>query len=92
MRQIEENMLNAVRARRNWSEGNTQVATFPANITRVFLHGNHIATIRNQGKRVEVNANTLRQWPTATTLSRLRALGVAVRKHKGEILIDGQPI
>ena len=67
----------------------------------VFLHGHHIATVwgicngvetpRDQWT-VEVNTNTLRAWPTRTTMSRLRALGVDVCARKGEVLLNGETI
>ena len=85
MRQIEKEMLAAIAAGRDWSKDNTKVIG-----PRVLLHGHHIATLGNDG--VLVNTDTLRQWPTRTTMSRLRALGVNVCTRKGEVLLNGEAI
>lgn len=86
-------MLAAVRFHANWSSGNTTVVRH--RIPRaappcrgVYLHGNHIADVPVGGP-VVVNIETLRRWPTSTTVSRLRALGVDAR-IKGRVpYIDG---
>ena len=92
MRKIEVEMLAAVRGFRNWSSGNTLVALHRspdgATVARVYLHGNHIADVPVGGP-VTVNVETLRRWPTNTTISRLRALGVDVRIKGGLLYIDG---
>lgn len=69
MRTIEEQMIAAIRARKDWKSGNTQVAAFPAGVVKVFLHGNHIATLRSNGVDF-----TLAGWNTPTTRSRLNAI------------------
>ena len=56
----------------------------------VYLHGNHIATV-TQGS-VRVNIDTLRKYPTVTTKSRLRALGVNVCTKKGITYLYGEAI
>ena len=43
-RKIEIQMNDAISNQKNWSNANTQVLT-EGNISRVFLHGNQIATI-----------------------------------------------
>ena len=83
MCKIENEMLAAVRGFRNRSSGNTAVVRHrsqdgSAVVARVYLHGNHIADVPVGGP-VTVNVETLRRWPTNTTISRLRALGVDVR-------------
>lgn len=70
MRKIERDMIAAIRAGKSKVIGNTQVSVEPV-VTRVFLHGNHIATLRNNLERVEF---TLAGWPTPTTRSRINAL------------------
>jgi hypothetical protein len=70
--------------------------------SEVYLHGNHIANywhgdiaqgIDLQGAGpVEVNIRTLKSWPTNTTKSRLRALGVNLTQKKGVLYIDGVQI
>jgi hypothetical protein len=89
MRLIEKEMLAAVEIARDWSKDNTRVefvrSTGGAD---VFLHGHHIATVQRNGVAL-VMVNTLRAWPTRTTMSRLRALGVDVCTRKGEVLLNG---
>jgi hypothetical protein len=96
MRKIEMNMNAAVMLGRDWSDANTstQRASGDNAVMMVRLHGHHIATVWNacHGRdqwAVEVNTDTLRRWPTRTTMSRLRALGVDVCTRKGEVLLDG---
>jgi hypothetical protein len=92
MRLIEKEMLSAINNGRNWSKANTAVefaeSTGGAD---VFLHGHHIATVQRDGLALVI-VNTLRQWPTRTTMSRLRALGVDVCTRKGVVLLNDQPI
>ena len=45
MRKIETLMNEAVIEALNWKSGNTEVQTDLSNNSRVFLHGNHIATV-----------------------------------------------
>jgi hypothetical protein len=88
MRKIETQMIAALRAGRAWQSGNTSV-TAPDRTGRaqVHLHGNHIADVR-EGRAVP-NLGTLANWPTATTKSRLRALGVPIEQRRGCIYING---
>jgi hypothetical protein len=44
MRKIEIQMNDAISNQKNWSNANTQVTT-EGDVSRVFLHGNQIATI-----------------------------------------------
>lgn len=90
MRQIEKQMLLAVEAKKAFNSGNTTVSMHvygEDTFQNVFLHGNHIATVAN-GK-CTVNLETLRQWPTTTTKSRLRALGANVTTKMGVTYLDG---
>lgn len=87
MRRIEQNMLDAVRGRRNWEESNTRVQN-DKNGTAVYLHENLIFVRHNDGRRVF----TLAGWNTTTTRSRLRALGVDVRQRAGRAIYDGAEI
>jgi hypothetical protein len=92
MRTIEKQMNQAIRERRNWRSGNTTVAACPgAGGCDVFLHGNHIANV-GPGGTVIVNRATLRDWPTPTTKSRLRALGVNVTTKAGVTYVDGKEV
>lgn len=77
MRKIEQQMCDAVRARKNWSNGNTRVEILPGAtpegaLFRVYLHGNLIA-----GGDYTWSRNlmvTLAGWPTVTTRSRVNAI------------------
>ena len=76
MRQIERNMNTAIKSQKNWSSGNTQVIT-DGGMSRVFLHGNHIANVFDDV--VNGNVKTIVQlfdggWQSNTTKSRLNAL------------------
>ena len=70
MRKIEEAMCEAVKNRKNWANGNTRVEIFNDEIT-VYLHENAIYRIVDG-----VKYWSFAGWPTMTTKSRLRALGV----------------
>jgi hypothetical protein len=99
MRKIEQQMIKAIRSGDNWKSGNTEVlhsidnGVFYANI---YLHGNHIATAtpRTWDRYPYANPNreTFRNWPTTTTRSRLRALGVNASIKNYQACIDGQVI
>ena len=83
MRKIEQAMNGAIALGINWASGNTTVTTDGEGISRVYLHGNHIATVDQDTRKVIVNARTLADYPTMTTKSRLRALGCRVSTRKG---------
>ena len=92
MRVIEKEMLEAIKHGRDWSKDNTRVEFAESTGgSDVFLHGHHIATVQRNGLTLVVT-KTLLNWPTRTTMSRLRALGVDVCTRKGEVLLAGQPI
>jgi len=96
MRKIESEMVFNVMMGRDWSQANTSTKKIYGADAKVsvYLHGNHIATVwgachgRDQWT-VEVNTRTLGEYPTRTTMSRLRALGVDVCTRKGEVMLDG---
>lgn len=98
MRQIEKQMNAAVNNRENWTLANTRVRTVVDDentISRVFLHGHHIADFVHGGYGcgwIEPNRETLIKWPTRTTMSRLRALGVDVCTHKGDVYLNGEVV
>lgn len=99
MRKIEKEMNYAIAQGRNWSSANTMVRVDPETRKRkVYLHGNHIATVDVYSSgwgwvgSVEVNTYTLSNWPTNTTKSRLRALGVDVQTRKGVTYVDGEAV
>ena len=78
MRKIEQAMCEAVNNRVNWKSDNTQVENYNGEIT-VYLHGNAIFRIVGG-----VKYWTFAGWPTQTTKSRLRALGVDYKKQGHE--------
>ena len=69
MRKIESQMVAAINSNKNWKSGNTEVRTDDANISRVFLHGNHIATIDDDSMMIMDGG-----WQSNTTKSRLNAI------------------
>lgn len=91
MRKIEQAMNQAIHSKTKWTSGNTCTAVTPEGAVRVFLHGHNIATVNPDGTK-EVNLTTLRNWPTTTTKSRLRALGFNVSTKAGATLLDGEEI
>ena len=100
MRKIEQQTIEAIKARKDWRCANMRVFYIsPAESgnphggrSEVYLHGNHIADYWHDDNTVAVNTRTLSQWPSNTTLSRLRALGANVRRCKGVILLNDQPL
>lgn len=75
MRVIEVEMVQAVRALKNWSKDNTRVEV-QGNEARVYLFENHIADVVDGV--LAINEATLARWPTRTTKSRLRALQTSI--------------
>lgn len=99
MRVIEKEMLEAIKHGRDWSKDNTRVeahrGAYRSYDVDVYLHGHHIAEVLCRmgcDDRVHVNQTTLKNWPTRTTMSRLRALGVDVCTRKGEVMLNGEPL
>jgi len=90
MRVIEKKMLDAIEQGRNFTLDNTHVK-IDANTAHVFLHGNHIASVVN-GETPIVNLDTLRRYPTVTTKSRLRALGVNVYTKNFVTFLNGEEV
>jgi len=79
-------------------DGNTAVFFLSASETgnpygsrsEIYLHGNLIAEWWYDAEHpLGVEITTLARWPTATTKSRLRALGADVRTIKGRTILDG---
>jgi hypothetical protein len=97
MRKIEKQMLDAIRSRKNWSKDNTRVEFVQGDggdmwWCNVYLHGHHIAEFNEMTWNATVNVDTLRQWPTVTTKSRLRALGANITQKKGVVYLDGKSV
>jgi hypothetical protein len=99
MRKIEKEMLRAINERTSWMKDNTEVRMIILDdnaISQVFLHGNHIADFVHAPQWgvgwIEPNRETLANWPTPTTKSRLWALGVNLTQSRGVISIDGEVV
>jgi len=74
MRLIEQQMVNAIKQRKDWRKDNTKVVQFYNDkdyvvVTSVFLHGNKIAEI--DSTTVEIFDGG---WQSNTTKSRLNAI------------------
>ena len=78
MRQIEQNLINAIRERKKaWSQDNTTISYNENTETYdVFLHGNKIASIDYDNREVRLSSCG---WRTSTTKSRLNAILTALR-------------
>lgn len=84
MRVIEKQMIEAIKDRRPWKSGNTEVSLCRREddkpLARIYLHGNHIATVgyasdQPAGDFEVTNLSvSLAGWNTPTTRSRLTAL------------------
>lgn len=97
MRRIEHEMVDALIANVSyWHKSNTTIKRYGRE-HYIYLHDNHIATVLSYMSaplrhRVIANTETLALWPTATTKSRLRALGVNVHTRKGKTYINDECI
>lgn len=97
MRVIEQEMVNAIKSGNNWAKGNTSFivsASHPASsfTAEVFLHGNRIAWVSGAERYITTDIETLREYPTVTTKSRLRALGVNVCTKQGITYLNDERI
>ena len=77
MRQIEQNLINAIRERKKaWSQDNTTISYNENTKTYdVFLHGNKIASIDYNRREVRLSSCG---WRTNTTKSRLNTILTAL--------------
>lgn len=81
MRKIEEKMLEAVRAKKNFTNDNTFVEYDKIkDISSVYLHGNWIYSLHHETGEVFFS---FAKWETQTTKSRLRALGIPIVTVQG---------
>lgn len=87
MRRIEKRMINAIYHGKDWKENNTEVRiTHEGETAKVYLHGNRIAKV-DLGTVIP-DIRTFSRWPTATTCSRLRALGIRCKSGNKPELFD----
>lgn len=91
MRKIEQEMVAAVRARRPWRSGNTEVVIYGDDGLAVSLHG-HIIYKEVEGRFERSKFFNLQGWNTVTTRSRLRALGIAVSTKQGRAMLGADYI
>ena len=93
MRVIERKMLDAIETKVNWVSDNTEVVYHRnANYSAVYLFNNLIAWHLHATAETIVSRETLANHPTATTKSRLRALGVDVMTNMGTTYLYGEAI
>ena len=104
MRKIEKAMLWAISHGESLNLGNTQVVHGRCeadgeleafDYADIYLHGHPIASVYHPATSEEyysVDLKTLRAYPTRTTMSRLRALGIDVCTRKGEVYLHGVPL
>jgi hypothetical protein len=103
MRKLEHLMMKAVHDAADWKLSNTEVrrerssyATHTVHILSVHLHGNHIADVTvypATGLAVATaNRATFIEWPSRTTVSRLRALGINASVKYRVPHIDGHAV
>ena len=91
MRLIEQQMNEAITTKAvHWTKDNTDVM-YLVNIAQsyIYVHGKPIALYDHNSARVVPDLDTLATWPTVTTKSRLRALGVDVATRKGVTYVNG---
>ena len=87
---IETRIVNALRASAPLSAWPDEVRATATGVA-YYLHG-HLVASKTHGKPLEPYAPTFRAWPTATTASRLRALGFNATIRKGVPHLDGVPL
>jgi hypothetical protein len=92
MRKIENEMIKAIHSQKRWSMTNTIVSPIDNTNVAVYLHGHEIAIVNTYNGFTMTNVDTLRRYPTNTTKSRLRALGVNVATRKGITYLDNVAI
>ena len=93
MRLIEEQMIEAVATKVAWSKDNTRVRySSDDNTSHIRLYGHHIAYYDHNSGEIVPNVATLAHWPTVTTKSRLRALGVNVYTRKGITYVNDREV
>ena len=87
---IKYRILNALRASAPLRAGHDEVRATATGVA-YYLHG-HLVASKTHGQPLEPYAPTFRAWPTATTASRLRALGFDATIRKGVPHLNGEPL
>lgn len=88
MRQVETLMREAAFKGEPFKMSNTTVERVTPHCVSVYLHGNEIAIINVNNGALLVNTDTLKEYPSNTTISRLRALGANLTVSKGDVYLD----
>lgn len=96
MRKIEQEMMKAIESRRDWVKDNTAVIFSdhggnPYLDATVYLHNNEIAYLLPDGDIVAI-PETFKEYPTSTTRSRLRTLGINASVKNFKACIDGMEL
>ena len=89
-RKIEYRIAQALRDNAPFKSGRDEVRATATGVA-YYLHG-HLVASKTHGQPLEPYAPTFRAWPTATTASRLRALGFNATIIKGVPHLDGEPL
>ena len=94
MRTIETKMLEAIINKTDWQLDNTSVKyDAQTDTSRVHLFYNHICSYpHRKDKAPRVNKTVFAKYPTRTTVSRLRALGIDARVKNKQPTINGVAI
>ena len=93
MRKIEQQMLNAVQNKLDWSKDNTRVEYVQeVDSSCIRLYEHIIATFNHYTNTLITNKDVLLEWPAVTTKSRLRALGADLKQSKGILYLNGESI
>jgi hypothetical protein len=93
MNKIEIKMYEAIDNKQDMEEGNTVVFySHEHRASGVFLHDHNLGNFMHDTRKFVTNIDTLREYPTKTTLSRLRALGVEVERYNNSLWLDGECI
>ena len=88
MRKIEEQMVQAVFSGRNFKKSNTRVKV-ENDYSYVYLHNNLIAMVHRPSRMMWISNCG---WFTATTKSRLNALGAGIKQRDLVWYVDGVTI
>ena len=95
MRIIEKEMLEAIANKEDWKKDNTAAYFTDSGVggySSILLHNNLIAVFNHASHVVDVEEETLKRFPSNTTMSRLRALGVDVKRKGGKVFLYGEPL
>jgi len=91
MRTIETKMLEAIINKTDWQLDNTSVKyNAETDTSRVHLFYNHICSYHHRKDNApRANKTVFAKYPTRTTVSRLRALGIDARIKNKQPTING---